>query len=147
MGCGESQQSTPSSETKPVAEAAKPEPPTVKEPNTIVISQPTNISIHEAAAYTIDTTEGNIEAVEQHLAAGTDVNVLWDGVGTTPLHRAAEQGQKEIVELLIANGENVNAKNNLGGTPLDVAKRHPKIADLLRKHGAKTGEELKTEGK
>jgi hypothetical protein len=32
-----------------------------------------------------------------------------------------------------------------GGTPLDVADE--KITDLLRKHGAKTGEKLKTEGK
>ena len=33
-----------------------------------------------------------------------------------------------------------------GDTPLDVA-RHPKTADLLRKHSGKTREELKAEGK
>ena len=34
-------------------------------------------------------------------------------------------------------------------TPLDraVEFNHPEIADLLRKHGAKTAEELKAEGK
>jgi len=34
-------------------------------------------------------------------------------------------------------------------TPLDRAKRQkqPELADLLRKHGGKTGEELKAEGK
>jgi hypothetical protein len=37
--------------------------------------------------------------------------------------------------------------DNEGRTPLDKAKRHPETADLLRKHGGKTGEELKTEGK
>ena len=37
--------------------------------------------------------------------------------------------------------------DNEGRTPLDKAKRHPEIADLLRKHGGKTGEELKSEGK
>ena len=37
--------------------------------------------------------------------------------------------------------------DNEGRTPLDKAKRHPEIADLLRKHGGKTGEELKAEGK
>jgi len=31
-------------------------------------------------------------------------------------------------------------------TPLDFAKRKPEIDDLLRKHGGKTGEELKAEG-
>jgi SOS-response transcriptional repressor LexA len=36
-----------------------------------------------------------------------------------------------------------------GETPLDwaIEKNHTEIADLLRKHGGKTGEELKAEGK
>jgi ankyrin repeat protein len=43
----------------------------------------------------------------------------------------------------------VNAKNKGGRTPLDsaIAFKHTETADLLRKHGGKTGEELKTEGK
>jgi len=38
---------------------------------------------------------------------------------------------------------------NKGKTSLDVANEtnQPEIADLLRKHGGKTGEELKAEGK
>ena len=39
----------------------------------------------------------------------------------------------------------VNAKDNDGDTPLSYAKGE--TADLLRKHGGKTGEELKAEGK
>jgi ankyrin repeat protein len=39
----------------------------------------------------------------------------------------------------------VNAKDDNGNTPLDWAEGE--IADLLRKHGGKTGEELKAEGK
>ena len=39
-------------------------------------------------------------------------------------------------------------KNEDGAdTPLDEAKHKPETADLLRKHGGKTGEELKAEGK
>ncbi|MDP6307252.1 MAG: ankyrin repeat domain-containing protein, partial [Verrucomicrobiota bacterium] len=53
----------------------------------------------------------------------------------------------EIVELLIANGADVNAKDGDGFTPLDLATNNKEIADLLRKHGGKTGEELKAEGK
>ena len=85
---------------------------------------------------------GNIEAVKQHLAAGTDVNAIKDGV--TPLMYASAKGQKEIVELLIAEGADVNAKTGDGETPLGLAIRfkHPETADLLRKHGGKTGEEL-----
>ncbi len=56
-----------------------------------------------------------------------------------------EAGNKEIVELLIAGGTDVNAKDEDGRTPLDWAPKE--TADLLRKHGGKTGQELKAEGK
>jgi len=56
------------------------------------------------------------------------------------------KGRKEIAELLIVKGADVNAKEEDGYTPLDVAKRYPEIPDLLRKHGAKTAEELKATG-
>jgi len=53
-----------------------------------------------------------------------------------------------MAELLIANGATVNAKIEVGEykgqTPLDSADGE--ITDLLRKHGGKTGEELKAEG-
>ena len=93
-----------------------------------------DISIHEAAE------AGNIEAVKQHLAAGTDVNAK-AGVGWTPLHAAAHKGHKEVTALLIAKGADVNAKYIVGDTPLDMANgktaNGKEIADLLRKHGAK----------
>ena len=53
----------------------------------------------------------------------------------------------EIAELLIAAGADVNAERTGGATPLDMTVGKPKIADLLRKHGGKAGEELKAEGK
>jgi ankyrin repeat protein len=142
VGCGEAQQSTPQAEpVEPVAEAVKSESTTVKAPD---------ISIHDAAF------KGNIEAVKQHLAAGTDVNAK-DG-DWTPLHVAAYGGAWEHFELLIGKGAEVNAIIKLGDfegrTPLDLAiqsipfpKGHPETVDLLRKHGGKTGEELKAEGK
>ena len=119
VGCGESQ---------------SPEPPTAKAPD---------ISIHDAAG------DGNIEAVKQHLAAGADVNAK-DDWGKTPLYGAAYFGHEEIVELLIANGADVNTKaDNIKKTPLDWAiwNNHSETAALLRKHGGKTSEELKAEGK
>jgi ankyrin repeat protein len=136
VGCGESQQSAPPAEAKPVqpvAEAATPEPPKAKAPD---------ISIHDAAM------KGNIEVVKQHLDAGTNVNVKAYG-GSTPLHHAAHQGHKEVAELLIAKGADVNAKSMFDETPLDLAIqfKEPEIADLIRKHGGKAGEELKAEGK
>jgi ankyrin repeat protein len=91
---------------------------------------------------------GDIEAVKEFLAAGADVNAK-SKFGRTPLHYAAGFGQKETAELLIAKGVNVNAKNEDGETPLDraIINDEPETADLLRKHGGKTGEELKAEGK
>ena len=57
---------------------------------------------------------------------------------------AVREGHKEVAELLIANGADVSAKNRYGKTLLDFAEGE--TADLLRKHGAKTGEELKATG-
>ena len=109
--------------------------------------QPPDISIHKAAGL------GDIEAVKQHLAGGVDVYVKEDRYGRTPLHYAASNGHKEIVELLIAEGAEVNAKDKGRKTPLDVTSAIPpnsnktEIVDLLRKHGGKTGKELKAAGK
>ena len=93
-------------------------------------------SVHVAADL------GNLEAVKKHLAAGANVNEKRDRV--TPLHEAAIDGHKEIAELLIAAGADVNAKDRRGGTPLDdaIMRKHTETADLLRKHGGKTAEEL-----
>ncbi len=90
-----------------------------------------DISIHAAAE------SGNIEAVKQHIAAGTDVNAK-DDVGEQALHYAASQGHKEIVELLIANGTDVNAKDDVGWTPLRMAAGYGKkeSAELLIANGA-----------
>ena len=94
--------------------------------------------------------EGDIAAVKQHLAAGTDVNATDEFLGMTILHDAVLGGQKEIVEFLIAQDADVNATGRTYQTPLDTAleaSRNKEIADLLRKHGGKTSEELKEEGK
>ena len=114
VGCGESQQSVPQAEAKPaepVAETAKPEPPTDKTPA---------VSIYDAAR------DGNIEAVKQHIAAGTDLNAK-DNFGKTTLRLAAVGGHKEVAELLIAAGADMNAKADDSLTPLDwaISQKHP----------------------
>ena len=82
------------------------------------------------------------------IANGADVNAK-DKAGRIALHLAANWGHKEIVELLITNGTEVNTIDNAGKTPIDWAnaRRQTEATDLLRKHGGKTGDELKAEGK
>jgi len=88
------------------------------------------------------------EVAELLITNDADVNVRAAN-GRTPLHWAAIRGHKEIVELLITKGANMNVKDKLGYTPLNWASRlrKTKTANLLRKHGGKTGRELKAEGK
>ena len=134
VGCGEAQQSPPPAETKPVepvAENAKPEPTTAKPEH-----PQANRALIEA------TATGNVEAIKKAIADGADVNVKAVGGGTL-LFIAAHEGHREVAELLIAEGADVNETNGSGETPLDYAKAE--TADLLRKHGGKTGEELKAE--
>ncbi len=108
---------------EPVAEVAKPEPPTAKAPEPPSAKAP-DISITQAAE------TGNIEAIKQHLAAGADVNTM-----TASLHRAAYNKHKDIIELLITNGVDVNAKNDAAETPLHLATTK-EIAELLIANGA-----------
>jgi len=65
------------------------------------------------------------------------------------IHVAAERGNITVVKQHLAAGENVNAKDRAGKTPLDrsITNYQSETADLLRKHGGKTGEELEAEGK
>ena len=106
VGCGESR---------------SPEPPT---------AEASDIPLWEAAY------DGNIEAVKQHIADGSDVNAE-NHAGWTPLYAATAGGHKEIVDLLIANGANVNAKYAFR-TPLHEAALggHKEIGELLIANGA-----------
>ena len=72
--------------------------------------------------------------------------------GMMPLHMAATE---EIAKLLISRGADLNVRvkpePHKGKIPLDgfVGSndgKHTEIASLLRKHGGKTGSELKAEG-
>ena len=47
-------------------------------------------------------------------------------------------GEKEIAELLLTNGAEINVKNSVGSTALDIAsqREHTEIVELLQKHEA-----------
>ena len=89
----------------------------------------------------------------KHILITTIAAVLMVGCGESSIHDAAMDGDIEAVKQHLADGADVNAKTEggvfSGRTPLDLAwlTRQTKTADLIRKHGGKTGEELKAEGK
>ena len=92
--------------------------------------------------------KGHKEITELLIANGADMNAKKEQRAMHTLLIATLLGHTEVVELFISNGADVNAKDRLGRTPLDTVVRNNRseIADLLRKHGGKTGEELKAVG-
>jgi ankyrin repeat protein len=88
---------------------------------------------------------GDIKSLKNYLSNGVDVNAK-DEDSHVSLHWNVND---DILRVLIASGANVNALNKYGRTPLDFAiVRDKKTAiKTLIKHGGKTAEELKAEGK
>ena len=105
-------------------------------------SKAPDISIEDAAK------EGKFKVIKQHIATGTDVKARDGFDSMTALHNAVWGNKREIIELLIASGADVDTKDDDGVTPLDRAFLHKRIetAYFLRKHGGKTSEVLKFDG-
>ena len=90
-GCGKQEESSP----------ATPKPPSV--------------GLIEAAA------TGNLEAIQQHIKAGSDLNEKEPFRGSSPLITATAFGQTEAARALIEAGADVDFKNNEGSTALHTA--------------------------
>ena len=82
-------------------------------------------TMHQAA------DAGDAAKVKAFIQEGIDVNEK--GHGCTPLHCAARHGHKDVAELLIAEGADINAKDTQGRTPTDLAinKGREEMAKLL----------------
>ncbi|MFC2132421.1 ankyrin repeat domain-containing protein [Bacteroidota bacterium] len=94
--------------------------------------KPPNMDIHTA------TLMGNLEAIKQHIKAGSDLNIKEPAVGSTPLITAAVFGKTEIAKALIEAGADVNYKNNQGSTALHSASFlcRTEIVESLLNNGA-----------
>jgi len=80
---------------------------------------------------------GDVVAVRQHIAAGTDLNLRGEDGGTS-LNAAAARGNDEVALLLIEAGADVNAKKADGATALHTAAFlcHEKVVRALLANGA-----------
>jgi ankyrin repeat protein len=86
-------------------------------------------TIHEAAQH------GDIEKVKILLQSDPNLIFSKDRDGLTPLHSAVLGNQRNIVEMLLAKGVDVNAKDNHENSPLQYAVSK-EIAELLLANGA-----------
>ena len=82
-------------------------------------------------------SQGNLEAVRQHIEAGSDLD---DGSedGGSPLITASTFGHVEVARALIEAGADVNQRNTEGSTALHTAAFlcRTEIVEILLDHGA-----------
>ncbi len=79
---------------------------------------------------------GNVEAIQQHIDAGSDLNVK-DEYGSTPLTVAITFGKTEAAKMLIEAGADINAQTSDGSTALHAAALFCRtdVVESLLAHG------------
>jgi ankyrin repeat protein len=81
-----------------------------------------------------------------HSMEMTELLLMWGAKfgagGETVLHRAAFMGRKDVAELLIEKGAQVNAKTGIGRTPMHVVATK-EVAELLIAQGAEVDAKTK----
>ena len=119
-GCGKREDSAKEKEQSPALQTAPASP---------------SIGLHAAAV------QGDLEAILQHIKAGSDLNEKDPVGGAGPLSTAATFGRTEVAIALIEAGADVNFRGNDGATPLHVAAffcRTEIVKALLDKGADKT---------
>lgn len=103
-----------------------------KKSDTTTSAVPPEMDLHSAVL------TDNIEAVKQHIAAGSNLNEKDPFGGSSPLITAALFGKTDMARTLIEAGADLNFQNNDGSTALLTAAFfcRPEIVKLLLDHGA-----------
>lgn len=94
--------------------------------------RPPKTDIHTAAL------TGDVLLIEQHIAAGSDLDAKDPFGGSTPLITASVFGKTEVAMALIKSGADLNKQNNDGASALHVAAffGRKEIVEALLVHGA-----------
>jgi ankyrin repeat protein len=92
-----------------------------------------NSHIHVAAA------TGDVNGVRSLINGSADPVNTRNKAGQTPLHAAASNGHRAVVEVLLDNNAEFNSRDWQGATPLQMALKNGQkdIVDLSRQRGAK----------
>jgi len=94
--------------------------------------KPPQVDIHTAVV------TDNLEALKQHIAAGSDINEKDPYGGSSPLISAALFGKTEAAKILMNAGADLNVKNKDGSTALHTSAFfcRPEIVKMLLDKGA-----------
>jgi hypothetical protein len=92
-----------------------------KETNTSKTTKTTKSVTKPSIDIHVAVLTGNMDAVKQHIEAGTDINQKEAMSGSTPLMSAATFNKPEIAKVLINANADLSIKNNDGGTALHTA--------------------------
>jgi len=82
----------------------------------------TKTAIKNLAPLSIAVVKGNYEMTQKFLEFGSDINQQSGTMGMTPLMYAARYNKVELLQLLVANGADVDATSKIGVTALKYAK-------------------------
>ena len=106
---------------------------------------------YDATALQWAAEYGHKAIVEILISNGADLNAL-NNEGRTALHWATLNSRLETCKVLIKKGAKLNIRDENEETPIDFAisngsSNNDETIVFLRKHGGKTNEKLKAEGK
>ena len=93
-------------------------------------NQTNETPLHLATLYRDDETASRV--VDRLIANGAELNAPQRG-GQTALHHAVARGSKPIVETLVLAGADPMLKDQMGRSPIDLAKFDEDIKALLKK--------------